>query len=177
MLDYSKNVVYFGYDYRKKYEEQVNSKGMISIRYSLPEPGTIACFLGVAALSGIIGGASYDIVKEVIRRIISGSKKNTHDKSKARIQIFNETDVNIFFQYIQEYHTDKMATNDDVKQEITKEKFISHLANATAPALMKGKLTPEKIHDALKKAAKTYQNIEKPNPQDFSSFWKNMNDV
>ncbi len=176
IFDYAKIAVYYGYDYRKKYEEQVQADGKITIKYVLPDPVTVACFLGVAALSGIIGGASYDMVKKVIGRIIGGSKKIGRDVGQAKIHISNETDINVFVQYIQEFHDDKSSAVDEVKWEITKERIIWNLTNTLSPVLTEGNPSLEKIHEAVMKAFDEYQNIEMPLPKDFDSFWDDIDD-
>lgn len=175
--DYAKEVVYYGYEYRKAYENQICAYGKISSHYCISEPSSITSFLGIAALSGIIGGASYDIVKKAIGRILSYSKKNNRSKKQTRIIYSNKIDINIFLKNIQEYHTNRLATDDAVKSELVKEKFIVHLTNAISPTLKKGPPSHKKIHNAVMKAFHYSQNPEKPKSKDFKSFWNDIKNV
>ncbi|GAI21642.1 unnamed protein product, partial [marine sediment metagenome] len=52
MIKYAKNVVYYGYNYRKYYEKQIKDNGKITTKAHMSDPLAVACFLGVAALSG-----------------------------------------------------------------------------------------------------------------------------
>lgn len=176
ILNYAKTVVYYGYDYRKEYEKQVYTNGKITKKHALFDPATIACFLGIAALSGVIGGSSYDLVKKVINKIMNNSKKIDHNIGQDKILITNETDIKIFLQYIQEFHAGKLSAVDEVKSEIAKETIIWNLTNTLFPVLSKGDPSREKIYEAVKKAFDDYKNADKPLPIDFDSFWEKIDD-
>lgn len=175
ILDYAKTAVYYGYDYRKKYEEQIQAEGKITTRYYLSDPFAIACFIGVAALSGIIGNASYDLVKKAIGKIKRSSEKIPHDIGQGKVEIFNETNINIFLQCIQEFHDDNLAATDEIKYEVAKERLISNLTKKMLPLLRtKSNPSQEEIHDAVSKAFNEYQNLQKPPSEGFDSFWKDV---
>lgn len=172
MLGLAEEAVYFGYTYRKKYEEQIQNEGEIEKHYLLPEPVLILKFIGLAAVSGIIGRISYDIMMKAINKILNNSKKLHYDKKQ--ILIDQSIDINVFIKYTQEYHLDKKSISDEVEDVIEREKIITHLTKALYPMKMEGNLTKEKIKDSIKKALEEYQNPNKPTIKDFSSFWDDV---
>ena len=175
ILSFAKTAVHFGYVYRKKYEEQIQTADEIKTVYCLPDPSAVACFIGVAALSGIIGGAAYDTVKKVISKIMESSKKINQDKGKSKIKIQNDDDIRIIFQYTQEFYTDTISAVDEVKYHIEKERFIHLLTekltvNGDAPS-------KKEIQDAVSKAYDEYRNCKKPSAEDFNSFWNDIDKI
>ena len=174
ILNSAQIAVYYGYDYRKAYEQQLHTDGKIAKKHALFDPLTVACFIGVAALSGIIGGASYDLVKRVIDKIMKSSKEVIDNIGQYNITVSNETDIKVFIQYIQEFHEGKSSAVDEIKREIEKERIIWNLTNTLYPVLTEGNPSREKIHEAVKMAFDKYQDIDKPLPTDFDSFWEDV---
>ncbi len=174
VLNYAKTAVYYGYDYRKAYEQQMHTDGKIAKKYALLDPVTIACFIGVAALSGIIGGASYDLVKRVIGKIMRSSKEVSDNIGQDKIRVSNETDIKVFIQYVQEFHEGKSSAVDKIKREIEKERVIWNLTDTLFPVLTEGNPSREKIHEVVKMAFDKYQNVDEPLPTDFDSFWEDV---
>jgi hypothetical protein len=174
ILNYAKIALYYGYDYRKAYEQQIHTDSKIAKKYALSDPVTVACFIGVAALSGIIGGASYDLVKRVIGKIMRSSKEFSDNIGQDKITVSNETDIKVFIQYIQEFHEGKSNAVDEIKSEIEKERIIWNLTDTLYPVLTEGNPSREQIHEAVKMAFDKYQNIDKPLPTDFDSFWEDV---
>jgi DNA-directed RNA polymerase subunit RPC12/RpoP len=175
VIDYAKTAVHFGYNYRKKYEDQIQTQGEINAHYCLSDPSSILCFIGIAALSGIIGNLSYDIVKKVIGKIIRSSKKVDYDIDETTMQLLNDFKIKIFVQYIQEFHTDSSTAVIKVKQEVEKERFIFSLTKTLYPAITGGNTSREQIHDAFLEAFNKYHNFKKPSHEVFDSFWQDIN--
>jgi hypothetical protein len=171
ILNYAKTAVHYGYSYRKAYENQVLTEGSIATKYSLPEPVTVLCFAGVAALSGIIGNAAYDLVKRIISRLIASSTGVADGTGQTKIHISNETDIQVFIQYIKEFHEDKSAATPEIRWEVEKERIIKNLEHTLFPLLSEG-TNPgrEAIHEAIKAAVEEDHNV-RPTPPDFDSFW------
>ena len=66
------DVVYHGHLYRRKYEENF-AAGNTRVRYHLVEPHAALVWLGITVLSGILGGASWDVVRAAASRIKKSS--------------------------------------------------------------------------------------------------------
>jgi hypothetical protein len=165
--------LYYGFQYRRIYEKQIETTGKITAEHALADPAALSCFLAVAALSGIIGGVSYDLVKKVVRKILSNSQKLEQDIGQDRISMSHEMDIEIFVQYIEEFHTGKLNAVDEIKSEIEKEQ-ICWILTDTLPNPTKGPLSREDIREAVKEAFHKYQNLDKPSNKDFDSFWKEI---
>jgi hypothetical protein len=172
IIEYASNAVYYGYNYRKKYEMQLQKKGKITVRYCLPDPSTIACFIGVAALSGIIGNVSYDLVKKIIQKILKNKLSESNSGSKQKIKLANKIEINTFIQFIREYHSNEFTTNSEVKYEIDKEQLINHIGKFVLPTLLKGNPKSKEIHNAYVKAIKTRPTKKKLKTRDFDNFWQ-----
>ena len=177
IFNYAKKAVYYGYSYRKAYEEQILKDGRIAKRYFSPEPAAILCFIGIAALSGIIGGASYDLVKKIISKIMGSSNSRAEGIDEAKIKICNNRDIKVFIQYIQEFHEGKSTAIPEIKWEVKKERIIKKLEHTLFPKFNKGaKLSRKTIHEALRTAFEKDQDDDKPEPSDFEAFWSDVDE-
>src|SRR5258705_440420 len=63
-----------GVMYRETYEED-RKRGPIERHYCLCDPHVIFNFVALAVLSGIIGNASYDLIKNVLNRLFAQGSK------------------------------------------------------------------------------------------------------
>lgn len=174
IIEYAKAAVYFGYNYRKFYEKQLDVNGKITKKAALFDPVTLACFLGVAALSGVIGNMSYDLVKKALRKITKNSNKLNKDIGQNKISFSKDSEINIFIQYVKEFHLDEFSTAGEIKYEINKERIIYSLTETLYPVLSKGTANREKIHEAVKEAFDKFSKADKPSIEDFDSFWKRI---
>ena len=170
----AKTAVYYGYDYRRVYEKQINGQGKITQRFAISDPVAIFCFMGVAALSGVIGGAAYDLVKKVIVQIIEKSKDVPDDIGQAKIAQFSKDNIEIFIQYIREYHQNKLVTADEVNLEIEKERIIGNLADILYPVLKKSKPIKDEFNEAIDRLFNKGREIDELKIKDFESFWNNI---
>jgi len=174
LFEYSKTSVYYGYNYRKYYEKQIEDDGNIHTFASLSVPVTVACFLGMAALSGIIGNIATDIVKKAFKKIMANSEQLNKDIGQNNINITNDTDINIFIQYVKDYHTSEYNTSDEVKYHIVKEEVIDNLSDKLCPTIAQGKPSLEKIQKAVEEALKSSEKTDKLSVEDFREFWKRL---
>ena len=156
------------------YEKQMNDQGKITRKSALFDPVTIFCFIGIAALSGIIGNASYNLIQKVIAKILKKSREVSDNIGQDKITLLNELNIEVFIQYINEYYLEKSSAVDEVNLEIEKERIIWNLTNTLYPVLQRGKPTRGEIHEALKRAFEKRKEIDKPKSDDFESFWNNI---
>ena len=174
IMNYGIAAAYYGHDYREKYEKQINKKGGIKTVYALPEPATILCFLAVAALSGVVGGISYDIVKSVFLKIIGNANKIKKNIGQNKIKFKNDNSIKVFINQMNTFYLDLKDIDPLVKSEIEKEMIIWDFCDAIHPELFNGKYTKEEILEAIKKALIEKEHTQKPSEEDFVDFWKEI---
>lgn len=174
IINYAISAVYYGHDYRQRYEQQLNEKGEIKVVYALPEPSIILTFLAVSALSGIIGSISYDIVKSAFRMILRKAKKSQDNIGQNKINFTDESAINIFIGQINEFNVNFQNINPAVKSEIEEEMLAWSLSNAITSEIKEGSLTKEAIHNAFKKGFENAEHPQKPSAEDFGKFWKEI---
>lgn len=75
LLYWGRNAFEFGYQYRTVFEADYKEARACNARYQLDSVSDIAAFAAVAALSGIIGNASYDLLKVVFRKIRRAARR------------------------------------------------------------------------------------------------------
>lgn len=116
----------FGYDYRKRYEEQFKEKGKIELKFALKESAEIINWIGLAVLSGVIGGASWDLIKLVCRKITE------QIRSEEVNEIINDdTKLEEMKSFLLEYHCNFKGVKAEVRDAILEE-FMAHEAEKFA---------------------------------------------
>jgi len=178
LLSYASYAVGFGYHYRLAYENQIH-KQQGRVRYALTFD-QIWVFAAVAALSGIIGNASYDLIKMVIRKIRSKRVQIAvipDDSEFVRILESDER-FSTFLQYIENFDTDyRQGIHFQVAQALIEEMTAHEFArlwphnNDGTPQ----RLSEEELRQIYKKAIIVVNSREKPGKRDFEGFWENIN--
>jgi hypothetical protein len=166
------SAVYYGHDYRQKYEKQLTEKGEIKEAYALPDPTIILSFLAVAALSVIVGNLSYDIAKKAFLAIWRKAVKSQDDIGQHKINFTNETEINIFIGQIKEFHLNFPNINPLVKSEIEKEMLTWELSNAVKSEITNDKFTKDDVFNAVKRGFENAEHPQKLSEKDFNEFWK-----
>lgn len=83
LLNFAREAVMYGYLYPKA--SRKDESAGVRKRYAL-EPATILVWLGLAALGGIVGGLSHDLVKLAMKKILA---------RKTRVPVFSRGKVNL----------------------------------------------------------------------------------
>ncbi len=131
LMDYGRQAVRYGYDYRREYESQIKSNNEISINYNLPEPDALYQWLALAALSGIVGNVAYDMVKYLAKRLyhkIVGSKENKKYGEVIKF-LSDDKQLELFTNYIKDYYNNFSDIHPEVKKAIEEEIFIDNSHN------------------------------------------------
>lgn len=171
IMNYAMHTVYYGYYYRRAYEEQLFDEGDITTHYALIDPSDLACFLAVSALSGIIGNLAYDLIKKAIHAINQKFRTLGCEIDQSLISLSSEKDIIIFIQYIQEFHSDSEQIPSKIKRAILEEIISWEVADMFSKH---NPQTKEEIKDILRKAFLNINNINKPSRKDFINFWKQL---
>lgn len=174
IINYAFEAVYYGHDYREKYEEQINDRGEITERYCLHEPSTILCFLAIAALSGVVGNLSTELVKKAFKTILNKVKNCKEDIGQNKVSFLKDAEIDVYIQQVNVFHNDFQGIDPSVKAEITKEIFIHELIDSLLPEMKKKnmEITEKMIFEIVKQTFDRVKTRQKLSKQDFENFWK-----
>ena len=128
LLYFGRNAFLFGYQYRSVFEADYAKSRRCSSRYQLDPGSDLLAFAAVAATSGIIGNAAYDVLKNVLARIARHyAQVKTHRDDPLAKLFSTEAGRRKFINYIHDY-TNGLAglRNLEVKRAIDGEIF-THL--------------------------------------------------
>jgi hypothetical protein len=108
--------ILFGYHYRQKYEEQYAEAGKIETKYAIELSNELFSWIGLAVLSGIIGGASWDFVKFISKKIASQVKDD--DLSEL---VSSDESLKQFSDYLLDYHNSFRGITGEIQDAIFEE--------------------------------------------------------
>jgi hypothetical protein len=147
LLNYAAETVEFGYHYRLTYEADFNEGRMddpkVRTRYAIGFDD-IWIFIALAALSGIVGNAAYDLVKLAATKIINrqaGISNRSKFKTISRM-LENEKRFEIFIKYIQDFHQNGVSTLPPKIAGAVAEEMLVHEVVPLFPANREGMLKP-----------------------------------
>lgn len=183
IIQYAAEVVEFGYHYRLTYERDLDEGKLdapnVRIRYALSIE-VIWVFVALAALSGVIGNATWDFIKAVIKEIINSqteTNNRTRYESISRM-LENEERFGTFIQYIQEYHRKGINALHPKVAEAVAEEMIVDEAVSLFPYDRNGMLVPlsqEELVDIYKRAlAIKVASKKMPEENELAGFWKGV---
>jgi hypothetical protein len=102
IVDASYEAVQYGHLYRDYFERLEGRDGART--WACLAVDEIWVFAGVAALSGIIGNASYEVVKAVIRKIVAANKSNRTNAGGGKpFALENDAEVERFLAHLSDY--------------------------------------------------------------------------
>jgi len=188
LLHYASAAVRYGYVYRRTCENIYEKEQSVNVRFSLPVDEILA-FAGLAALSGMIGNLSYDIVKAVLKKIqqYSSVHKTAHNSGILGELINNPQEFNQFVSYLAEYRDGFPNLSPEVKQAIFDE-MSTHTRMAVEDKIKEAvkqtttDKTPRKeFVDQVQRLQKTFPQEEQkeielitnpPDKNEFEGFWQ-----
>ncbi|MEQ1912237.1 MAG: hypothetical protein ABMA15_25680 [Vicinamibacterales bacterium] len=171
---YAREAAYFGYLYRQQFEKDFAKNPESEIRYYLVPPGEILTYLALVAVSGIIGGASWDLCKLAFQRIRARlSPTDDERESTLRSELRGEA-VDQFFEYMRDYHAGRLGSSNEVAAAVREERLAHRLTERVTPLLrapMPDGVDPEKfIADAIGKI----EDPPRPQPEDLRNCWSEI---
>ena len=125
-------VLMLGHMYRAVYEDQYAQEGEITSMYSLHDPESWCVFASIAALSGVIGNASYDIVKTVIKRLHAGRPDGC--KQQDSLSASNNS-IEVLVRHTKEFIGGMSEVNVVVRQCIEEEERADLVSKARSDAI------------------------------------------
>jgi len=131
LLKYCHDAARFGYEYRLKYEKLKLDEKRIQKRYKVEPTNIYFSFMALAALSGIVGGISYDIVKHVAKIVLNNAKRK-RKKNSNLLLLESDKEFREFYKCIKEFHHDLKDLKKDIKNIILEEMFVHEYADLIA---------------------------------------------
>ncbi|MHB8174186.1 MAG: hypothetical protein ACYDFU_06980 [Nitrospirota bacterium] len=174
-LNDARNVAYYGYEYREEYEKQFEKNGDITVKYLLNDVSPIIKFITVAAISGVIGGFSYDVFKKVCKII---AKKASEFPNNIDRKELKNLDIQKMWNYTTDFYEDFNSAKPLIKKAIEEEIHVDISGKILFPAsrILSGnkssKEEAEKLEQKFINALKAVR--EKPQKESFENFWKNI---
>jgi hypothetical protein len=185
LLSYSERVVRFGYQYRKRFEA-LGSEERHTQRFMLVPLSEMYAWVGLAMLSGVVGGASHDAVKKVIEKLA----KQFRSRGTASLGQGSEFEAELdqLEAYIVELTTNPKAIRPDVFRPMVEEvlvDFSEEIRDEAEPHYFEkmSAVSPDsgdyralvKIQlDAIAAAkARIGERFIPPPPIDWDDLWKN----
>ncbi|HBG28151.1 MAG: hypothetical protein A2Y10_06675 [Planctomycetes bacterium GWF2_41_51] len=166
IYNYAKAAVYYGIYYRKAYESQLAKSKQINIHYALVDPSEVASFIGVCAVSGIIGQISYNLIQKAFHKIIKSmkGKEIEHD--------YDTKEINIYIENINCFCKNFEGIDPEIKNLIKDEMIGWAATELFMEELEKDPKIKGKLEESEKKSYKIIREI--PRPEDFEKFWNSL---
>lgn len=145
LVSYAHAAVQYGYAYRLVYEEQYETNRNLPKRYSIPISDVLT-FCALAAISGIVGNAAYDLIKAVINKILNQfEQQKTEDQIDEYEQQMQDDDISemrqiinapelfeVFMSYLADFYDGMPGANPTVKGAIFEEMTAESLRHIMA---------------------------------------------
>lgn len=175
VLGSAMSFITYGVIYRRKFERQLKEEGSISTHYAISEPEAVLCFLGVAAVSGVVGGIAYDVVKTAARRIFENAKNFGRAAEPEIHEIDPHGDIDEFIRYAEHYFRDQNRIDCQVLAAIREEKVAWALTDMFADHMSsKRHFSEEDLKKEVREALLKSIVLDAPSPEDVRGFWMNL---
>lgn len=172
ILERSEQAYEMGVRYRQFFDEQVKSKGKVNCYASLVPPEQWLIFIGVAALSGVIGNATYDLVKSVIKKIIEKAKIEGENKIADKYD--SDEKIEILIIQINEYINSPEKIHPEVLRGIKEEERVDDSMYGFSEIMelnSNEKLSPEEVEKEIKKIKDRKLKAKSIDEKNFAHFW------
>lgn len=169
LLHYVSSAAHYGYLYRGLYEEELEEHGEIPACDIGPVSDALT-WMALAALSGIIGGASWELAGVAVRRIFKQVEKEKPDSLQVRT-LQDQEKLEKFVRYLQDFVEGLQAADPRIKSAIFTEMVINeavrlNIEERSGPA-------PEGFEArAIERVKNTLS--DRPTEEDFRDAWKNI---
>lgn len=125
MAEYANRCYYFGYIYRDMYELAYSKDNNIKIRYSLIQPSNYEELIAIAVVSGVVGNASWDVVKLAIKKIICWLRGHLVDEDK--VKKLESIDIDKVMKFIDEYCNSPKSIEREVLRAVVEEEVVDEM--------------------------------------------------
>jgi hypothetical protein len=154
IIDFGSSVIRYGIHYRRKYEHDLKIHGKLRSRYSLADPTIVLSFVGAAIAGGILGNASYDVLKYCLKGLASSLQgMRLRSRSIAEKKPFASTqDLDIIHRLL--------GKNDDYRDHFRRDiqDYLEGMPGAH-PDIRAMLIQEEAIHREISKVRKSLENV------------------
>ena len=181
IVTYAAETYYYGYQYRNYYEGAFSSSASPVAKPSLAFAGEAFAWVMLVMLSGVIGGASYDLVKKVVNDLRNQAKERcAEDRSYAELSEVTDEELDEMFNFARDYYQGLEGIRKEVRAAIIEEIVadeVSHdpvLANELAKSIFRKKIKPKhrrKAQELYRIAITRAVNRKAPQKKKFLGFW------
>jgi hypothetical protein len=179
MRRFAEYVVRFGFQYPEQYRKDYEAERDSRVRYFLLPPHEILVFVALAVLSGIVGNASYDLVKAVVRRIKATFDSETH----ADLPVIDDAFVEQLDQCFRDFLSGMRDLTPEARLAVIEEIIVDRMTDflMTHPEeqlRLAAAETPEQSVeiwlDLFRRAQQEQPELLKAEPADFHDLWTNI---
>ncbi len=178
------DVTHFGYQYRERYEQDA-ADGTERRRYFLPNPHDVLVFAALAVLSGILGNASWELIKAAAKR--AAHRYTILSKhADPRVPAIDDALLERLNQHCRNFVQGLSGMEPEVRAAVVEEMIVHTMTeylmnNPAAQAQMSGiscfedfaAVLPELVTRATAERA----TKPKPTPEDFQDLWRELDQV
>ena len=107
-LKSARDIVRFGYQYRKRQEYDAKNNSNSKKTYYLKELNDAFAFIGLAAISGIAGNFAYDKLKQALKNILNEPLIIEIDDKEFQSFLKSDAQQKKFLKYIEDYRIKKI---------------------------------------------------------------------
>lgn len=189
LLSAAQGAVKFGWQYRRRYEADLRENGRITCHYALAEYEEAVHFLALAAVSGIVGGLAYDVVKKVMIKIIDAAAKRgaKHTENSVLALIRDREKLDQFIRYVGAYYACFDSMEEEVQRAVLEEMLVDRLSPTLEQRILSANpdmdveaikdlaiLSDEEIFRGMLEVRRDIQRRYRLGPEDFRGFWENV---
>ena len=179
---YAEATIYYGYQYRSLFERQ---KGDLNApKYSLSFLGEAFTFIALAAVSGVVGNLTYDVVKAALVRIRDQAKeKSDRGADYKSLGELTDDDLDRIYEYSKSYAQAFEDLEKAIRDDLVEEMMADAMGDAVAhnPDLLKilvkkksSTKEQKKVVKAITAAMKKQPYAQKPPASSFQGFWNKL---
>lgn len=169
LLHYAASAAHYGYLYRGLYEKELEENGEIPA-YDIAPVSDALTWMALAALSGIIGGASWELAGAAVRCIFKQIDREKPDSLQVKA-LQDPEKLKKFLLYIQDFVEGLQAADPRIRSSVLTEMVINEELKLS-PEERAG-ASPEGREALAIKRVKVTLN-DRPTEEDFRDAWKNI---
>jgi hypothetical protein len=169
LLHYASSAAHYGYLYRGLYEDEFEEHGEIPA-YDIAPVSDALTWMALAALSGIIGGASWELAGAAVRRIFKQVDREKPDSLQVRA-LQDQEKLKKFLLYIQDFVEGLQTADPRIRSAILTEMIITEEVRLNREERA-GAGPEEREARAIERVKNTLS--DRPTEEDFRDAWKNI---
>ena len=185
LLGEARRAALYGWRYRRTYESELRQTGEVKTKYALADCGELIYFAAAAAVSGVIGGFSYDIIQKAVGRLARAAEERKRSREERAFLSWLEKEENLkeFMRYMDEFYNAFDQLEKKVRAAVCEEMIADAAASDLEKILPVVWADPklkkeEKINlferlteESLRRAARLNEEKKPPLPENFSELW------